>query len=186
MERAYFFEGQQVAAEDLNAISDTLGEDMKNRTIDFFSKGVIGSNSDVFVLNDLNNTIKIEPFIAYTSDGERINMYKQIRSLAMDKSDPDEFRLRQQGTLAPEDFGWQPNTTYDIYIAYIEQGGRPKAQVETGDWYPTRVYTGFEFYAFRPGIDDDEYRTVAGTTSMVRLCRNYYFWLYNYRFYITK
>ena len=171
MERAYFFEGQQVAAEDLNAISDTLGEDMKNRTIDFFSKGVIGSNSDVFVLNDLNNTIKIEPFIAYTSDGERINMYKQIRSLAMDKSDPDEFRLRQQGTLAPEDFGWQPNTTYDIYIAYIEQGGRPKAQVETGDWYPTRVYTGFEFYAFRPGIDDDEYRTVAGTTSMVRLCR---------------
>ena len=91
MERAYFFEGQQVAAEDLNAISDTLGEDMKNRTIDFFSKGVIGSNSDVFVLNDLNNTIKIEPFIAYTSDGERINMYKQIRSLAMDKSDPDDL-----------------------------------------------------------------------------------------------
>lgn len=169
MERAHFFDGQQIGASDLNSITTTLSSEMKNRTIDFFSKGVIGSNTDIFVLPDLGNTVKIKPFVAYTPSGERIYVYKEIRALALDLSTPTERRLRQQGSLPVEDFGWEVNTTYDIYVAYIEKPGKPKAQTTTGKFYPTRVYSGFEFYALRPGIDTIE--TQAGVSPLVRLCR---------------
>lgn len=172
MERCYFFAGQRVSSEDLNAVSGTLGSEIKNRTIDFFSKGVIGLRSDVFVLNDINNTIRIEPFISYTGSGERINMYQEIRALALDLSNPTERRLRQQGDLASENFGWETNVTYDIYISYIEKGGKPRAQVSTGVFYPTRVYTGFEFYAIRVGTDP--VTSASGPEAMVRLCRLVY------------
>ena len=167
MERAYFFSGQRLSSDDLNTLTSTLSSELKNRTIDFFSKGVIGSNTDVFVLNDLNNTIKIEPFIAYSTSGERIHMYTEIRALGLDLSAENEYRLRQQGDLEPQNFGWLPNTNYDIYINYIEQPGRPKPNIKTGKFYPTRVYVGFEFYA----IPVDSNQVDINTTDMVRLCR---------------
>lgn len=169
MERAYFFSGQRVSDEDINTITSTISADVKHRTIDFFTPGVVGNNSDVFVLNDLNNTIRILPFVAYNTAGERINVYKEIGALALDLSKPEERRLRQRGNLEEQDFGWELNTTYDIYIAYIEKPGKPKAQYTTGIFYPTRVYTGFEFYAIRPGIDN--ITSESGNTAMVRLCR---------------
>ena len=167
MERAYFFSGQRISADDLNTITTTLGKELRNRTVDFFSKGVVGSNTDVFVLNDLNNTVKIEPFVAYTAAGERIFVYKEIRALALDLTATDEYRLRQQGDLAASDFGWIPNTNYDIYINYIEQPARPKPNVKTGKFYPTRVNIGFEFYAIPVNAENVD----INTTNMVRLCR---------------
>lgn len=177
MERANFFEGQRISAEDLNAITDTLGTDMHNRTIDFFSKGVIGSQNTSFVLNGANNTIRIAPFIAYTANGERIDMYQEIVGLALDLTHPEERRLRQQGDLLDDDFGWEPNVNYSIYVSYFEKGGKPKPQYETGVFYPTRVYTGFEFYAFKDIEDGSNVMTELESrirTNGVRLCQLLY------------
>ncbi len=172
MEQTFFFDGQQVEADDLNNISDTLGAQLKNRTIDFFSKGVVSGSSSSFVFNDINNTIQIYPFIAYTNTGERIDVYKTIRSLALKLSDPSERRLTNKGDLPDSDFGWELNTTYDIYVAYISKLARPRAHKTTGDFYPTRIVSGFEFYAIRPGIDDIS--SIEGNTPLVRLCRLIY------------
>lgn len=172
MEQTYFFSGQEVEADDLNDISTKLGDQLKNRTIDFFSQGVISDASETFVFNDANNTIQIQPFIAYTNSGERINVYKTIRSLALKLTDPDERRLTQRGTLSPDEFGWEINVDYDIYVGYIEKVARPRAHKQTGEFYPTRIVSGFEFYAIRPGTDI--IANVAGDTPLVRLCHLVY------------
>lgn len=169
MERTYFFAGQRVSQEDMNNIVETLGSEIKHRTVDFFSKGVIGSNNSVFVLNDLNNTVRIEPFVAFNASGERINMYKEIRALGLDLTKENEHRLRQQGSLDPVNFGWNRDIPYDIYVNYIEKAGRPQAQYTTGKFYPTRVYTGFEFWAIDSNTTDQELLNTV--KSMVRLCR---------------
>ena len=169
MERTYFFAGQRVSQEDMNNITETLGYEIKHRTVDFFSKGVVGAINSVFVLNDTNNSIRIEPFIAYNNNGERINMYKEIRALGLDLTNPDEHRLRQQGTLDALDFGWKRDINYDIYVCYIEKAGRPQAQYSTGKFYPTRIYTGFEFWAIDASTTDQE--LLNKVNSMVRLCR---------------
>lgn len=170
MDRVYFFDGQSIGADDLNDGINRLSENIKKRTVDFFSGGVVGKRSDTFVQNDVNNKIKIQPFVAYTKDGERIYMYTVISGLALDISttteDPmQKYRLRQQGALPDEDFGWLINETYYIYVNYIEKYGKPQVQSSTGKFYPSRVYSGFEFYAIpqssNVGID---------TQNMVRLC----------------
>ena len=168
MERAFFFSGQQVESEDLNQITETLGEQMKNRTIDFFTKGVVGHDT-TYVVNDTYKTIKINPFVAYTNEGERIYMYKAIKALAMDLTNPEEKRLTHQGDLADDEFGWSVNTTYDIYVAYVEQPARPRAHTTSGEFFPTRIVSGFEFYAIRPGVDPVVNNQ--NETPLVRLCR---------------
>lgn len=172
MEQVYFFSGQQVEADDLNAISDKLGDQMKARTVDYFSKGVVSDASGTFVFKDINNTIQVQPLIAYTNEGERINVYKTIRGLALNLSKPTERRLTQQGTLAPEDFGWELGVEYDIYVSYITKPARPRAHNVTGDFYPTRLLSGFEFYAIRVGVDP--ITNTEGKTPMVRLCHLVY------------
>ena len=119
-----------------------------------------------FVLNDLNNTIKIEPFIAYTSDGERINMYKQIRSLAMDKSDPDDLDCVSKVHSSRRFLVGNPILPTISILPTLNKADAPKHR-----WKPeigTRhvCIPALNFMHSRPGIDDDEYRTVAGTTSM--------------------
>jgi len=169
MERTYFFSGQNIEAEDLNNISDTLCAQMQNRVIDFFTKGVVGNDSN-YVVIDADNTVRINPFIAYGNDGNRIDVYQPIKRLALDLSHyPDEKRLTQQGTLADDEFGWEANVVYDIYVAYIEKPARPRAHNLSGEFYPTRIISGFEFYALRPGID--EVVNNQGLTHLVRLCR---------------
>ena len=137
MERVNFFDGQSIEAEDLNASVDLIASNVKKRTVDFFSKGVIGERTAKFVQNDANNKIKILPFIAYSPTGERINMYTTIGGLALNISeettDPmQKYRLRQQGDLPSTDFGWVSGETYVIYINYLEKAGKPKEQKTTG------------------------------------------------------
>ena len=145
MDRVYFFDGQSLGAEDLNDGVNRLAENIKQRTVDFFSGGVVGKRTESFVQNDVNSKIKILPFVAYTKDGERIYMYTMISGLALDISssttDPlQKYRLRQQGDLADEDFGWLLNETYYIYVNYIEKYGKPVEQKSTGKFYPSRFY----------------------------------------------
>lgn len=171
MDRVYFFDGQSLGAEDLNDGVNRLAENIKQRTVDFFSGGVVGKRTESFVQNDVNSKIKILPFVAYTKDGERIYMYTTISGLALDISssttDPlQKYRLRQQGDLADEDFGWLLNETYYIYVNYIEKYGKPVEQKSTGKFYPSRVYSGFEFYA----IPQSDPNVGIDTTNMVRLC----------------
>ena len=171
MDRTIFFDGQSVGAEDLNDTNARLIANIKQRTIDFFSKGVIGNKNSIFVHNGANNTVNILPFVAYTKTGERIYVYQTIGSLALDISASQtnplfKYRLRQQGGLDPDNFGWEINEPYQIYVNYIEKGAKPKVHETTGVFYPTRVNSGFEFYAipsYTP-VDID-------TTNMVRLCQ---------------
>lgn len=170
MERTNFFSGQEVEADDLTNITDTLSNQLKNRTIDFFTKGVVGSNSN-YVVNDSSNKIKINPFIAYTSEGERIDVYQEIRGLAKDLTKPTEYRLCQQGSLKDDEHGWEIAQDYDIYVGYICKPARPRAHTQTGEFYPTRYVSGFEFYAYRPVTDDALLYNNLHNTVLVRLCR---------------
>lgn len=169
MEKSVFFNGLEIGADELNSLTSSLEYQIKKRTVDFFSKGVIGSNSDSFAINDVNNTLKILPFVAYTVDGERIYVYKEIRALAMDLSNPEERRLTQQGTLSAENFGWPIDTDLDIYVSYFISPASPKAHVTTKEFFPTKYVSGFEFYALRPGIDP--VINLQSNANMVRLCR---------------
>lgn len=175
MDRAYFFSGQLVENDDLNYISDSLGAALKSRTIDFFSKGVVNTNA-TYVVNDKNNTILIKPFVAYTAKGERVVVSRDLHGLAMDLSNPAELRLTTQGSLSDYDFGWQEKT-YDIYINYIEKAARPRPHKTENEFYPTRIASGFEFYALDAEVYGDSTSfinnesTVVQKSDLVRLCR---------------
>ena len=82
MEGTYFFSGITVESDDLNNVQDVLSKQIKERALDFFSKGILGKTSDVYVVNGLKNTINIQPFTALTPAGERVKVYKTIKSQA--------------------------------------------------------------------------------------------------------
>ena len=172
MDRVYFFSGQQVENDDLNDISESLSSALKNRTVDFFYKGVVNSNA-VFVVNDRVPTIKINAFVAYTPTGERINVSRDIRGLALDLTNPTENRLTHQGSLSDDQFGWEENVTYDIYVNYIEKSARPRAHKTENEYYPTRIISGFEFYAIK-SLSGEQPVDRDGKKNMVRLCRLVY------------
>ena len=172
MEGTYFFSGITVESDDLNNVQDVLSKQIKERALDFFSKGILGKTSDVYVVNGLKNTINIQPFTALTPAGERVKVYKTIKSLALDlRNQETEHRLSQQGEIPDEYFGWTPNIYYDIYVNYIEAYGSPRAHITSGEFYPTRVNPGFEFYALR---SEDPVVNAEGEPYLVKIAQVFY------------
>lgn len=157
MNRVSFFTGQSVSVEDLQYLQTSLADQIKTRTTDQFSKGVVSAVGD-YVAVDINTetgvpTMKFLPFAAYTASGERIDVYQEIRQLALDLTKPGNRELGTQGILDNDSFGWETNIPYTICVKYIERAGRPRPNVNTHEPYGSRIYSGFKFYAFRTNID---------------------------------
>lgn len=160
MNRVSFFSGQQLTTEDFQYMQTALEEQIKNRTTDQYSKGVVSPVSD-YVAVDINTatgvpTMKFLPFAAYTNSGERVDVYQDIRKLALDLTNSSNRELGTQGILADSDFGWEVDTPYTICVKYIERAARPRPNVNNQEPYGTRVYSGFKFYAMRTNVDSLE------------------------------
>lgn len=157
MNRVNFFSGFEPKTEDFQYLQTALEEQIKNRTTDQYSKGVV-SPVDAYVDVDIKTasgvpTMKFLPFAAYTNSGERVDIYQDIRQLALDLTDPSNRELGTQGILEDDQFGWEESTPYTICVKYVERGARPRPNKNTQLPYATRVYSGFKFYAMRTNID---------------------------------
>lgn len=153
MNRVEFFSGYMVEKSDLDYLQASLGDEIKSRTALQYSKGVMSPVGE-YVGVDTNQTLKINPFQAFTNSGERINVPEAIRYLALDKTDSSKRELGTQGYLSDDEFGWESDTPYIIVARYIERGARPRPHYRTHEPHPTRIYSGFSFYAMREGIDE--------------------------------
>ena len=152
MKRVNFFSGMSVQQEDLAYLQNTLNDEIKSRTANQYSKGVV-SPVGAYVGVDTNQTLRIYPFTAYTESGERIVVPSNIRKLALDLTDDSNRQLGTQGFLSDKDFGWRSDTPYLIVARYSEEGARPRPHYRTRKPYATRIYSGFKFFAMREGID---------------------------------
>lgn len=152
MKRVNFFSGQMVQKEDLNYMQAALGDEIKSRTANQYSKGVV-SDVDAYVNVDSNNTIRVYPFKAYTESGEQVYVPEDVRYLALDLTDSSKRELGTQGLLEDKYFGWEVDVPYIICAKYIEEGARPRPNYRTREPFATRIYSGFKFYAMREGID---------------------------------
>lgn len=152
MKRVNFFSGQQVQQEDLAYLQNTLGDEIKSRTSNQYSKGVISPEAE-YVGVDTNQTLRIYPFRAYTNSGEQIVVPSDIRGLALDLTDDSNRQLGTQGFLEDSMFGWRQDTPYIIVARYMEEGARPRPHYRTREPFATRIYSGFKFFAMRDGID---------------------------------
>ena len=161
MNRTNFFDGMEVSTGDLQYAQSALAQQIKDSRTDIMDAGVTSAVNSYVQLDpatsgSLNTpTIRILPLSAYTYTGERIQTALTF-GLALDLSDSagtNGRRLGTQGSLADEDFGWENGATYYICVKYIERGARPKPQEDTAIPYASRVYSGYEFYALRQGVD---------------------------------
>lgn len=166
MNRTNFFDGMEVSTGDLQYAQSALAQQIKDSRTDIMDAGVTSAVNSYVQLDPATNgslntpirntpTIRILPFSAYTYTGERIQTALTF-GLALDLSDlagTNSRRLGTQGSLADEDFGWENGATYYICVRYIERGARPKPQEDTAIPYASRVYSGYEFYALRQGVD---------------------------------
>ncbi len=161
MNRVNFFDGMEVSAGDLQYAQSALAQQIKDSRTDLMDFGVTSAVDSYVQLDPATSgslgtpTIRILPFSAYTYTGERIQTALTF-GLALDLSDSagtNSRRLGTQGSLADEDFGWENGATYYICVKYIERGARPKPQEDTSLPYASRVYSGYEFYALRQGVD---------------------------------
>ena len=157
MNRTNFFNGMDISAEDLQYSQAALIQQIKDSRTDIIGKGVLSAvddyvQLDAATLSDGTPTIRILPFTAYNHAGERISS-NPVFGLALDLTDPTNRQLGEQGSLPVEDFGWEAGATYQICAKYIERGARPLPQDTTAIPYPSRVYSGFSFYALRKGVD---------------------------------
>ena len=161
MNRVNFFDGMEVSAGDLQYAQSALAQQIKDSRTDLMDFGVTSAVDSYVQLDPATSgslgtpTIRILPFSAYTYTGERIQTALTF-GLALDLSDSagtNNRRLGTQGSLADEDFGWENGATYYICVKYIERGARPKPQEDTSLPYASRVYSGYEFYALRKGVD---------------------------------
>ena len=157
MNRTNFFDGMEVSANDLQYSQAALIQQIKNSRTDVLGKGVLSEVKDYVqldgaTLSDGTPTIRILPFAAYNNTGERLET-TLVFGLALDLTDPSNRKLGEQGTLDLADFGWEDGMTYQICAKYIERGARPLPQETTAIPYASRVYSGFEFYALRKGVD---------------------------------
>ena len=123
MNRVEFFSGYMVEKSDLDYLQTSLGDEIKSRTALQYSKGVMSPVGE-YVGVDTNQTLKINPFQAFTNSGERINVPEAIRYLALDKTDSSKRELGTQGYLSDDEFGWESDTPYIIVARYIERGAR--------------------------------------------------------------
>ena len=164
MNRTNFFDGMEISASDLQYAQAALAQQIKNNRTDIVGAGVTSSVDDYVQLDPATNgstqtpTIRILPFSAYNYSGERIQTALTY-GLALDLTNLADRRLGEQGDLSEEDFGWEPSstlggsTTYYICVKYIERGARPLPQDGSDIAYASRVYSGYEFYALRQGVD---------------------------------
>ena len=157
MNRTNFFDGMEVSANDLQYSQAALIQQIKKSRTDFAGKGVLSAVMDYVQLDaaTLSNgtpTIRILPFTAYNNTGERLET-TLVFGLALDLTDSSNRQLGEQGELPLESFGWEDGATYQICAKYIERGARPLPQETTAIPYASRVYSGFEFYALRKGVD---------------------------------
>lgn len=78
------FSNMQPVAEDLQLIVDSLRTETKNRlTADgIFNPGIVGEQIDYLSQGTSTNTIKIKPFIAYTQNGNRIEVESILDNLS--------------------------------------------------------------------------------------------------------
>ena len=74
MNRVEFFSGYMVEKSDLDYLQTSLGDEIKSRTALQYSKGVMSPVGE-YVGVDTNQTLKINPFQAFTNSGERIRIY---------------------------------------------------------------------------------------------------------------
>lgn len=164
MNRTNFFDGMEISASDLQYAQAALAQQIKNNRTDIVGAGVTSPVDDYVRLDPATNgstktpTIRILPFSAYNYNGDRIQTALTY-GLALDLTNLADRRLGEQGELSDEDFGWEPpstldgSTTYYICVKYIERGARPLPQDGSDTAYASRVYSGYEFYALRQGID---------------------------------
>lgn len=70
------FTNMIVNEEDLQIIVDSLREEDRNRTTrdGIFTPGIVNKKSDYLSAGSLENSIKIKPFVAYTKNGNRIEV----------------------------------------------------------------------------------------------------------------
>ena len=71
MKRVNWFSGQQVQKEDLSYLQESLAGEISSRTSSQYSKGIISPVS-TYVGVDVDQTLVIHPFRAYTESGEQI------------------------------------------------------------------------------------------------------------------
>lgn len=155
MKRVNWFSGQQVQKEDLSYLQESLAGEISSRTASQYSKGVISPVS-TYVGVDIDQTIVIHPFRAYTESGEQIVIPDDKRRLALDLTDDSNRQLGTQGFLEDDQFGWRSDTPYLIVAKYSEEAARPRPHYRTREPYATRIYGGFKFYAMREGVDSLE------------------------------
>lgn len=170
MKRVNFFSGQQVQQEDMSYLQNSLCDEIKSRTSIQYSKGVV-SPVAAYVGVDLNQTLRIYPFRAYTESGEQIVVPSDIRKLALDLTDDSNRQLGTQGFLEDEYFGWRSDTPYLIVARYNEEAARPRPHYRTREPFASRIYGGFKFFAMREGIDSLE---VNGINPYIILARAIY------------
>lgn len=152
MKRVNWFSGQQVQKEDLSYMQSALIDEVKSRTANQYSKGVV-SPVGAYVVVDTNNTLRIRPFNAFTESGEQVMIPEDIRYLALDLTDDTNRQLGTQGWLDDDQFGWRSDTNYLIVAKYSEEAARPRPHYRTREPFATRIYSGFKFYAMREGLD---------------------------------
>lgn len=152
MNRTVFFSAQNIKTEDLNYAQESLIGEIKSRTTNQYSKGVVSPVGE-YVGVDIDQTIRVYPFRAYTESGEQVYVPDDKRQLALDLTDSSNRELGTQGLLEDKDFGWESDTPYIIVAKYIEVAARPRPQYTTAKPYASRIYSGFKFYAMRENID---------------------------------
>jgi len=152
MKRVNWFSGQQVQKEDLSYLQESLAGEISSRTSSQYSKGIISPVS-TYVGVDVDQTLVIHPFRAYTESGEQIVIPEDKRRLALDLTDDSNRQLGTQGFLEDDQFGWRENTPYIIVARYMEEAARPRPHYRTREPYATRIYGGFKFFAMREGLD---------------------------------
>ena len=109
MNRVEFFSGYMVEKSDLDFLHTSLVCEILRRTPLQYSTGV-PSPVGYCVGVDTNQTLKINPFQAFTNSGERINVPEAIRYLALDKTDSSKRELGTQSYLSDDEFGWESDT----------------------------------------------------------------------------
>ena len=165
MNTVIFNSGQEVEPRDLMTSQLYLQNEIKDRSLDFISPGLLGTTKQ-YVYIDANNTLRFEPFKALNANGEVMQLVKSVSKLALHLGS-DDWRLTTRGTLSLNEWGFTPGIKYYICAKYITKYTRPRAHVISQQGKATRLSSGIELYAF----PDESYLTEDGVKPYVILGR---------------
>ena len=146
MNTVIFNSGQEVEPRDLMTSQLYLQNEIKDRSLDFISPGILGTKKQ-YVYIDVNNTLRFEPFRALNINGEVMQLVKAVSKLALHLGSGD-WRLTTRGVLPLDEWGFTPGTSYYICAKYITKYTRPRAHVVSQQGRATRLSSGIELYAF--------------------------------------